>query len=90
MQRKKKILAGFLLFSQLFERVYFCGFWLTHTVTHTPKCPERDREHQTGSSAFLPGFLLLFLSYMTCAIKFPIVSAAGSAAAEWHGCRCGG
>ncbi len=28
---------------------------LTHTVTHTPKCLERDRECQTGSFAFLPG-----------------------------------
>ena len=49
--------AGFPLLSQLFRRVYFCGFSLTHTVTHTPKCPERDRERQTGSSAFLPGVL---------------------------------
>ena len=29
---------------------------LTHTVIHTPKCPEKDSECQTGSSAFLPGF----------------------------------
>ena len=28
---------------------------LTHTVTHTPKCPERDRECQTGSVGFLSG-----------------------------------
>ena len=49
---------------------------MTHTVTHTAKCPERDRECQTGSFAFLSGFLMLLLSYMTCAIKFPIVSAA--------------
>ncbi len=54
------ILAEFLLLSQLFRRVYFCGFSLTHTVTHTPKCPERDRERQTGSSAFLPGFFAAF------------------------------
>ena len=29
---------------------------MTLTVTHTPKCPERDREYQTGSLAFLSGF----------------------------------
>ena len=33
---------------------------LTHTVTHTPKCPERDRECQTGSFAFLSGFFVAF------------------------------
>ena len=54
------ILAGFLLFLQLLGRVYFCGFSLTHTVTHTPKCSERGREYQTGSSAFLPGFFAAF------------------------------
>ena len=59
-RRNPLILAGFLLFSQLFERVYFCGFWLTHTVTHTPKCSERDRECQTGSFAFLSGFFVSF------------------------------
>ena len=53
------VLAGFLLFLQLLGRIYFCDFSLTHTVTHTPKCPERDRERQTGSSAFLPGFFVL-------------------------------
>lgn len=26
---------------------------MTHTVTHTPRCPERDKERQTGSFAFL-------------------------------------
>lgn len=31
-----------------------------HTVTHTPKFPERNRERQTGSSAFLPGFFAAF------------------------------
>ena len=31
---------------------------LTHTATHTRKCPERDRECQAGSFVFLPGFLL--------------------------------
>lgn len=34
------------------EQRYFTELWvcsLTHTVTHTQKCPERDREHQTGS-----------------------------------------
>ena len=70
------ILAGFLLFSQFFRSIYFCDFSLTHTVTHTPKCPKRDREHQTGSSAFLSGVFVAFLAYMTCAMKFPIVSAA--------------
>ena len=30
---------------------------LTHTVTHTPKCPERDRKRQTGSFSLLPGVL---------------------------------
>ena len=29
-------------------------------MTHTPKCPERDRERQTGSCAFLPGFFITF------------------------------
>ena len=47
--------AGFPLLSQLFRRVYFCGFCLTHTVTHTPKCTERIKECQTGSFAFLSG-----------------------------------
>ena len=49
----------------------------THTVTHTPKCPERDREYQTGSFAFLSG-ICAFLEeiHMTFAIKFPMVSAA--------------
>ena len=54
------ILAGFLLLSQLFRRVYFCDFPLTHTVTYTAKCSERDIECQTGSSAFLPGIFALF------------------------------
>ena len=35
---------------------------MTHTVTHTAKCPERDRERQTGSSAFLPGFFTFSLA----------------------------
>ncbi len=26
---------------------------LTHTVTHTAKCPERFRKHRTGSLGFL-------------------------------------
>ena len=26
-------------------------------MTHTPKCPERDRERQTGSFSLLPGVL---------------------------------
>ena len=56
------ILAGFFYILQLFRLVYFCGFSLTHTVTHTAKCPERDRECQTGSSAFLPGFFAAFSS----------------------------
>ena len=47
--------AGFPLLSQLFRRVYFCGFSLTHIVTHTPKCTERIKECQTGSFAFLSG-----------------------------------
>ena len=47
--------AGFPLLSQLFRQVYFCGFSLTHTVTHTPKCTERIKECQTGSFAFLSG-----------------------------------
>ena len=50
------------MFLQLFWRVYFCGFSLTHTVTHTAKCPERDRERQTGSFAFLPGFFAGFFA----------------------------
>ena len=29
-------------------------------MTHTPKCPERDRECQTGSFAFLSGFFITF------------------------------
>ena len=38
----------------------FCGILcgstgLTHTVTHTPKCPERDRECQTRRRNFLSG-----------------------------------
>ena len=39
-----------------------CDLGLTHTVTHTPKCPERDRERQTGSSAFLSGFFAGFFA----------------------------
>ena len=34
------------------------------------------RKRQTGNPVFLLGVLLIFYSYMTCAIKFPIVSAA--------------
>ena len=54
------ISEDFVLFSEHFERVYFCGFLLTRTVTHTPKCSERDRECQTGSFAFLSGFFVAF------------------------------
>jgi len=61
-RQNRLILAGFLLFLQLFRRVYFYGFSLTYTVTHTVKCPERDRECQTGSSAFLPGFFAEFFA----------------------------
>lgn len=41
---------------------------LTHTVTHTAKCPERDRERQTGSFAFL--LQSLGLHYIICYILF--------------------
>ena len=32
---------------------------LTHTVTHTAKYAETDKECRTGNSAFLSGILLL-------------------------------
>ena len=44
---------------------------LTHTVTHTPKGPERFKECRTGRVAFRPAFFSL--SYMTCSMKFPMV-----------------
>ena len=50
--------------------------WLTHTVTHTPKGPERIKECRTGSLRFLPGFFSL--PYITCSIKLPMVAAASS------------
>ena len=50
--------------------------WLTHTVTHTPKGPERIKECRAGSLRFPPG--VFFLSYMTCAMKLPMVAAASS------------
>ena len=45
----------------------------THTVTHTPKQPERAGEDVSSSPA-LSGPLC----YSTCAMKFPIFSAAFS------------
>lgn len=47
------------------QRIKFCVVWvatlgLTHTVTHTAKCPEKDREWQTGSFTFRPGFFAAF------------------------------
>ena len=65
--------------------VTFCGntvwvkMWvsdLTHTVTHTPKGPERFKECRTGRFAFPPG--IFSLSYMTCSMKLPMVWAASS------------
>ena len=35
--------------------------WLTHTVTHTPKGPERFKECRAGSLRFPPGFFLSVL-----------------------------
>ena len=57
------------MFSEHFERVYFCGFLLTRTVTHTPKCSERDRECQTGSFAFLSGFFVAFSVQICYSLK---------------------
>ena len=42
-----------------------CGSKIpTHTVTHTPKRPERTKEHRTGRSAFPSGFLLPFTKHL--------------------------
>ena len=65
------ILAGFFYIPQLFLPVYFCGFSLTHTVTHTPKCPKRDRECQTGNPAFLPGVFAAFPALHDLRHKIP-------------------
>ena len=51
---------------------------LTHTVTHTRKCPDGFEEYRRGGFAFSPVFLRFFSAYMTCAMKLPIVCAASS------------
>ena len=48
---------------------------LTHTVTHTRKYPDRSKEYRRGS-CFLSDALFERCLYLTCAMKFPIFSAA--------------
>ena len=48
---------------------------LTHIVTHMRKCTERVKEYRRGS-CFLSDALFERCLYLTCAMKFPIFSAA--------------
>ena len=67
----------FLIFS--FEIVW-AKMWVsrvTHTVTHTAKRAERDKEDRTGNCGFLSG-ILRFWGYITWAMKLPMVCAASS------------
>ena len=48
---------------------------LPHTVTHTRKYPDRSKEYRRGS-CFLSDALFERCLYLTCAMKFPIFSAA--------------
>ena len=48
---------------------------MIHTVTHTGKGPERDRERRAGGLSSCTAVLLFFL-YMIPSIKSPIFSAA--------------
>ena len=57
---------------------YRIGCRLTHTVTHTPKWPERTKEYRTGRSAFPSGFCGYSNGYITCPRTLPIVWAASS------------
>ena len=51
---------------------------LTHTVTHTRKCPDGFEEYRRGSFCLLSGISHPFSAYITCAMKLPIVCAASS------------
>ncbi len=64
------------MFSEHFWRVYFCGFLLTHTVTHNRKNTTEGRGLDRNLFPLLAGALESILGYMTWAMKFPMVSAA--------------
>jgi len=62
-----------------FDFLVWVKMWvnqLTHTVTHTPKWPEKSKQCRAGNLRFLPGFFSL--PYMTCSMKLPMVAAASS------------
>ena len=54
------------------------GNCLTHTLTHTRKCPDRPKEYRRGGFCFLSGTFIVRDVYITCAMKLPMVWAASS------------
>ena len=69
-----------VIFVVYMREIVWVKMWvnrLTHTVTHTAKYAETDKECRTGNFVFLSGILLLW-SYITCVMKLPMVCAASS------------